>query len=169
MATKQSLTCAGSRPAASPMGMETIKARESVAVAVADIAINNVVQLLVLPANCVPTDYLLDCTDLDTAGPTITLDFGLLTTSVNASGQRVNGATVSTAAEDGGAMWIAASTLAQAGGIALDTASAALHRVLAAVTPVNYDRVVAVMVKAAATTPAAGTIALEMGYRASRS
>jgi hypothetical protein len=168
MATKQSLTCSGSKPAPIPTGMEEINVRESVATTAADIAINNVVQLLVLPANCVPTEYLLDITDLDTGTPAILLDFGLLTTSVNASGQRVNGTTISIAAADGGDEWIDNSTLAQAGGIALDTASAALHRVLMAVTPVDYDRVVAVVVAVAATGALAGTIACELGYRAAR-
>lgn len=169
MATKQSLTASGTIPAATPMGAESIFARESVAVLTTNIALADVVQLLVLPANCTPTKYLLDTTDLDTgATPLITLNFGLLTTSVNASGQRVNGTTISTAAADGGDEWIDGSTLAQAGGSAIDTASAALHRVLMAVTPVNYDRVLAVVVKAAAATAAAGTIAAEMSYRAAR-
>lgn len=168
MSTKQSLTCAGTNPAPVPMGMEEIKVRESVAVTAAEIAITNVVQLLVLPANCVPTSYLLDCSDLDTGTVALLLDFGLLGTTVAANGQRTHDATISVEAEDGGDEWIDASTLAQAGGIALDTASAALHRVLMAVTPVNYDRMVAVVVATAAATAAAGTIACELGYRAAR-
>lgn len=171
MATKQSKICAGIAPAAVPSGMGPIIARESVAVATTNIALADVVQLLVLPANCVPTSYLLDCTDLDTgATPLITLKFGLLGTTLNSTtGNRVDNATISVAAEDGGDEWIDGSTLGQAGGIALDTASAALHRVLMAVTPVNYDRKLAVVVSAAAATAAAGTIACEMGYRAARS
>ena len=163
MSTKQSATCSGQKPAPIPMGMEVVSQFEEVAVATTDIDLNDIIHMCILPANCVPVGYVLQSTDLDSAGPTITLDFGIITTSAG-----VDGTAISTAANDGGDEWIDGSTLAQAGGIALHTASAALYSVLKDVRPVNYDRKVALVVSAAATTPASGTVGVELFYRAAR-
>lgn len=167
MSIKQSAICSGATPAATPMGQEEITQYVDVAIATTDLDLADVIQLAVLPANCVPEGYVLDLTDMDSGVGALTLDFGLLGTTVNASGQRVNDLTVSAAAADGGAKWLAASTLGQAGGIALHTASATTFRTLKDVTPVNYDRVVALVVSAAGTA-VAGTASLQLKYRAAR-
>lgn len=168
MSTKQSATCSGQKPAPIPMGMEVVSQYEEVSLATTDIDLADVIQMAVLPANCVPEGYILDLSDMDTgASPTLAFKFGLLGTTVT-NGQRTDDATVSIAAADGGDEWIDGSTLGQAGGIALHTASAALFRVLKDVTPVNYDRKVALVVSAAAATAAAGTAALQLLYRAAR-
>jgi hypothetical protein len=143
--------------------METITQYEEVAVATTDIEVNDIIHLCILPANCVPTGYVLDSSDLDNGGTAAVLDFGIITSAAN-----TDGTAISTAANDGGDEWIDGSTLAQAGGIALDSASAALWRVLRDVQPVNYDRKVAVVVAVAPTTPQAGTIACQLSYRAAR-
>lgn len=158
MGTKQSSICSGKNPAQVPAGAETITQYAEVAVATTDIDASDMIELGVLPANCVPCGYVLDSTDLDTNGtPTITFDFGIIDTA---------GTAISTAAADGGDEWIDGSTLPQAGGIAEDTASAALWRVLRDVTPVDYDRKVGIKVATGAATAAAGTVAMELKYRA---
>lgn len=164
MSTKQSAICSGQTPAAIPMGQEEICQYVDVAIATTDLDLADVIQLAILPANCVPEGYVLDLTDMDSA-TTLAFNFGLLGTTVAANGQRTHNATVSTAAADGGAAWLAATTLGQAGGIALHTASATTFRTLKDVTPVNYDRVVALVVSTAGTA-VAGTASLQLKYRA---
>lgn len=155
MSTKQSVICSGAQPAANPMGQETINQPVSVAVATTDIDLNDIVEMWVLPAGCVPVGYELDSTDLDTGTGTIALDFGVID-EVGA---------VSADAVDGGAKWLTASNLAAAGGIALHTASAAVSRILAAVQPVDYDRKIGVKVATAANVAAAGTLSGRLSYR----
>ena len=157
MATIKSKNVLGQEPAPIPVAQELVTAKASVAVTALQIDAGLVVQLLTLPANCVPTGYVLSATDLDTGTPAITLDFGILNDA---------GTAISTDAADGGAKWLAGSTLAQAGGIALHTASKTTYDVLGAVQPVDEDRVVAVVVAVDAATAAAGTIGLELTYEA---
>lgn len=164
MSVKQSTICSGVTPAAVPMGSEEVCAYTDVAIATTDLDLADVIQLAILPANCVPEGYVLDMTDMDST-TTLAVNFGLLGTTVASNGQRTDNATVSTAAADGGAAWAAASTLGQAGGILLHTASAAAFRVLKDVTPVNYDRKVALVVSTAGTA-VAGTASLQLKYRA---
>lgn len=156
MSTKQSVICSGSKPAANPMGQETITQPVSVAVAPGDIELNDLVEMWILPAGCIPVGYELDVTDLDTGTPAIAFDFGVIDEL----------GAVSIDAVDGGDEWIDNSTLAQAGGIVLHTASAAASRVLAAVQPVDYDRKIGVKIMTAAGTAAAGTFSGRLSYRA---
>lgn len=156
MSTKQSSICSGAAPAAQPMGQETITQPVSVAIGTADLTLNDMVEMWVLPAGCVPVGYELDATDMDTGTPAIAFDFGILNDAGDA---------ISIAAADGGDEWIDNSTLAQAGGIVLHTASAAASRVLAAVQPVDYDRKVGVKIMTAPATAAAGTFSGRLAYR----
>ena len=93
MATKKSKHASGRIQTPEPMGQEVIVVHENVALAVADIAINGVIQYFKLPAGCVPVGYKLSPYDADSAGPTITADFGLLDSA---------GTAISAAAADGG-------------------------------------------------------------------
>ena len=156
MSTKQSSICSGAAPAAQPMGQETIIQPVSVAIGTADLTLNDMVEMWVLPAGCVPVGYELDATDMDTGTPAIAFDFGILNDAGDA---------ISTAAADGGDEWIDNSTLAQAGGIVLHTASAAASRVLATVQAVDYDRKVGVKIMTAPATAAAGTFSGRLAYR----
>lgn len=147
-------------PAPVPVAQEDITVREKITLTAAQVAINNVLELAVLPANCVPVDYVLIADDLDSGGsPTSTIDLGILTTALDA---------VSTAAADGGDEWVDGSNLTQAGGILLATASKAANEVLGAVQPAGVDRVVGVKLMTASATPAAGSITLQMTYRSTR-
>lgn len=90
---------------------------------------NDTQELAVLPAGCVPVDYLISVPDLDT-GSTVTFSLGFLNSTKT---------DLSTAAAEGGAVLASAKTTAQAGGILVPEAAALL-----AVTPVDYDRYLAV-------------------------
>jgi hypothetical protein len=121
----------------------------------AALVINDVLDLGFLPAGHVPVDCMLDSDDLDTNGtPTITLSVGVLNAGKTA---------ISTAAADGGAAWILASTVAQAGGLVRPTI-AAITRCASSETP----RSVGVLVAAApATGTAVGKVGLTFSYRPS--
>ena len=90
---------------------------------------NDTQELAVLPAGCVPVNYLIAVPDLDT-GTTVTFSLGFLNATK---------ADLSTAAAEGSAVLAAAKTTAQSGGILVPEAAALL-----AVTPVDYDRFLAV-------------------------
>jgi len=122
----------------------------------AALALNDVIEMGPLPADHVPVDCVLDADDLDTNGaPTITLSVGILNAGKTA---------ISTAAADGGAAWIAASTVAQAGGLVRPTVSA-----ITRVAPdAANDRPMGVLVAAGPATGAAtGKVGLTVMYRAS--
>lgn len=90
---------------------------------------NDTQELAVLPAGCVPVDYLIAVPDLDT-GSTVTFSLGFLNTGKT---------DLSTAAAEGGAVLASAKTTAQAGGVLTPESE-----VLLKVTPVDYDRYLAV-------------------------
>lgn len=159
MATIKSDNASGANPAPVPVAQEVVSVYEDIALTAGQVVNQNVIQLCILPANCVPVSYVLQSTDLDTGTPTITFDLGVLNDA---------GAAISTAAADGGDEWLDGSTLPQAGGIALSTASATTFGVLKDVTPVNEDRIIAVLIASAVATPAAGTVSFEFNYRAAR-
>lgn len=158
MATIKSKNVQGLEPAPVPVAQELVNVRIDVALTAAQVANGNVVQLAVLPAGCVPVSYVFESTDLDTnVSPTATLDLGVLNDA---------GTAISTAAADGGDEWIDGSTLPQAGGIALNTASKALYDVVKAVQVSEEDRVIAAVFATAVATAAAGTVSLELTYKA---
>lgn len=158
MATIKSKNVLGTEPAPVPVAQELVTVRVDVDLTAAQVVSGNVVQLAVLPAGCVPVSYVFESTDLDTnVSPTATLDLGILADS---------GTAISTAAADGGDEWIDGSTLPQAGGIALNTASKALYDVVKAVQASDEDRVVAAVFASAVATAAAGKVSLELTYKA---
>jgi hypothetical protein len=127
-------------------GAEVLSVRATYALAAA-LAANDIVQMMPLPAGFVPVDFILDSDDLDTGGsPTIALDVGLIDTNGNV-GHEV----------------FAASTVAQAGGVARPTATTAFR-----IAPSDSDRMVAIKVATGPATGAtSGTIGLTMKYRPS--
>lgn len=157
MSTKKSNHVKGIIPTPNPSGKEVISVYESLALATSDIDLADVVQYFVLPAGCVPVGYAIGATDMDVGTPLLTANFGLLNTAETA---------ISTAAADGGAAWIENLALSGAAALTLHTASKAAYDVLKAVTASAVDRVVAFVVSAAATTPAAGTLTVEFSYKA---
>lgn len=157
MATVKTDTASGKKPAPIPVAQELVSVKESIELATGDINAAQVVQMLILPADCVPVGYVLMADDLDSGTAAITLDLGILNDAGDA---------ISTAADDGGDEWLDGSTLAQAGGLALHTASKTAYEVLGAVQPVDHDRIVAVVISVDANVAQAGTISLELSYKA---
>lgn len=156
--TKKTNYVKGVTPMPAPTGSEVISVFDSVALAVTDIELADVVQLFVLPAGCVPVDYVIGATDMDTnAAPTLAANFGLLNAAETA---------ISTAADDGGAAWIAALAMTGTAAITLSTVSKAAFDVLKAVKPSSVNRIVALVISTAAATAATGTVECEFSYRA---
>lgn len=148
----------GKLPMPIPVAQEDVTVYVEQAITTAQIEAGTVLDMLVLPADCVPVGYVLTATDLDTNGSAaITLDLGILNEAGDA---------ISTDTADGGDEWLDGSTLAQAGGVALHTASLSAFSVLKSVQPSDVDRHVAVVISVDAATAAAGTIGLELTYRA---
>lgn len=157
MPTIKSKVATGVTPTPVPSAQEVMSLRVSVALTAGFVIAANVVELVNLPAGCVPVGYVINADDLDTnAAPTVAFDFGILNDA---------GLLVSTGANDGGAKWVTASTLAQAGGLLLETASKAAYGVIGAVKAVDANRKVGIVFTAGALTGAAGNIELELFYK----
>lgn len=120
----------------------------------AALALNDVIYSGDLPADHVPVDFILDSDDVDTNGaPAVILAVGIINATDNG---------LSTAAEDGGAAWLAGSTIGQAGGMARPTTN-----VITRVTPTSSSRRVGVHVSTAPATGATtGKVGLTLTYRA---
>lgn len=141
----------GKLPAPIPVAQEDLTVKGKVTLTAAQNAVNNILALAVLPADCVPVGYTLEASDLDTNGaPAILLNLGILNQAETA---------IETALLTG-------SNIGQAGGIALHHASKATYDALDGVAAVGYDRVVGVVIATGAATPAAGTVQLELRYHA---
>lgn len=108
-------------------------------------ALNDIIEMAQIPAGCRVLDMILDSTDLDTGGPTITLDVGIM------SGDWGDPDPARTC----GAEFFAASTVAQAGTAARPTLATAFRTGVA-----TNHRSIGVKIAAAATAKAAGTIGL---------
>jgi len=143
----------GVNPTPRPAGTEDITVRCRVATP-ATLALNDVIEFLELPEGCVPVDFVLDSTDIDSA-TAIVMSVGILNAGRTA---------ISTAAEDGGAAWITGSTIGQAGTAVATPTVPAMWRV----TPTQTKRCVGALITTAAGTPAAGTITGTLTYRPSR-
>lgn len=155
MALLQTNHAKGVRPMPTADGDEVIACRMEYNNAVA-YALNDVVEMGLLPAGHLPVDMILDADDLDSNGaPAILLSVGILNAGKTA---------IDTAASSGGAAWITNSNVAQAGGIARPTA-AAITRV--AVDNTN-SRSVGVLVATGPATGTAGKIGMTMLYRSSQ-
>lgn len=107
---------------------------------------------LTLPANHVPVDCILTSDDIDTNGaPTVTMSVGVLNAALTA---------IDTTGSSGGAAWIVASNIGQAGGLARPTTVA-----ISRVTPTSADRIIGVAFPAASATFATGKVSLTLTYR----
>jgi hypothetical protein len=154
---KKSNHVLGKVPTPSPMGKETISVFESIALAVTDIELADVIEYFILPAGCLPVSYKIGATDMDTGGTVLTANFGILNTGETA---------ISTATADGAAAWIANHPLHSTAALVTSDASKAAYDLLKAVTVSTVDRIVGFVVSAAATTAASGTLTLEFSYKA---
>lgn len=152
----------GRSPVPFPAGLETISQRFKLPLATADLALNTVGNIGILPAGCIPVELIIDSDDLDSNGtPTIAWSIGVSNGAVTNNQQSAAGTDISTATADGGAAWGTGITVSQAGG-QVQVLSKALSRV----TPVNYDRYIVLKATAAAATAVAGEIGVMLQYRA---
>lgn len=153
-ATNDFLT--GRKPVPNPAGIELIAQRFAVTLATADLALNTVGLVGILPAGCVPVAFELDAAQLDSNGtPTLAYSVGIAN-----AGQT----DISTAAADGGAAWATAQTTGRtAGGSASGLVGS---RPMKTVTQAQTDRYLMVKVTAAAATAVAGELGITLWYRA---
>jgi len=143
------------RPSISPEGAGKVFAVRGEYDLAAALILDDVIEMVKLPADCVPVDAILDTDDLDTnATPLITLDAGIMSgTPGDANIARTVGTEL-----------FAASTVGQAGGVVRPSAVTAFR-----VAPASADRSVGILVKAAPATGAAtGKIGFTLLYRAAR-
>ncbi len=145
----------GRKPTLYPSGSELVTVRFTLAMATGDLALNSIGQVGVLPAGCVPVDVRVDGTDMDTGAGAGVYQVGLLDAAETA---------LSTAAADGGGVWGDTST---AVATAFDKALTRTLNNMASVASAATDRKLGLKVSTAPTTPAAGTIAVSLTYRAS--
>lgn len=133
-----------------PAGVELASMRFTLAMATADLALNSIGQIGILPAGCIPVQLLVDGTDMDSGAAAMVLNVGILDAA---------GTALSTAAADGGAAW--GSTTA------VNTAfqQQILSQPMATVTRSDVDRKIGIKVATAPTVAVAGTLGVTLIYR----
>lgn len=143
---------AGRKPVPTPSGMGIVECVFEIELATGDLALNTIGQLGILPAGCIPVEVQVYHDDLDTSTAALVTQVGIWDGS---------GASLSTAAADGGAHWgvTTASTAALSeklvrNGIALESVTASAS-----------DRKIGMKVTTAPTTAAAGTYGVRVQYR----
>ena len=143
----------GTLPVRVPSGPEICAMRFELAMATGDVDLNDIGQIGVLPAGCVPVDVTVDFTDPDASTAAIVMQVGIWDGS---------GASLSTATADGGAHWgvTQASTAAATQKLTLN------GRAMASVTKTDTDRKLGVKVTTAPTTAQAFTLGVTLLYRA---
>jgi len=147
-----------------PAGAEVCATRFTLAMATADLALNSIGQIGILPAGCVPVALYVDGTDMDSSTAAEIFQVGIgnlaLQDASGATSADAKNTLMSTKTADGGAAW--GSTTA------VNTAfqQQILSQPMMTVTPVNYDRAIIVKVTTAPTTAVAGTLGVNLLYRA---
>lgn len=149
MALLQNNVAKGSVKMPSLVGADLIAFRMAYTL-VADIGINDIIEVGNLPAGAVPVDFIMDNDDMDT-GATGTVSFGVL----NAAKTDID-----VSAASGGGLWMAATSIQAAGAARADVAGL---RFMSRVVPdQNNDRPIGFKVVtetvAAATQVIAGTL-----------
>lgn len=144
----------GSSPVPFPAGIEVIAQRFTLPMATADLALNSIGQIGILPAGCIPIDVRVDGTDMDSGAGAAVFQVGLLD---------VAGTAISSAAADGGGAWGDTST---AVATAFDKPLTRTLNNMSTVTSASTDRKLAVKVTTAPSTAVAGTLGVTLFYRA---
>jgi len=143
----------GRKPVVFPAGSELVAQRFTLDLATADLTVNTIGQIGVLPAGCIPTQLIVDCDDIDSnATPTVAMSIGVL----NAAGTAL-----STSTDDGGGYWATSVVTGKAGGMDFPTTKA-----LQRVNQTSSDRKIGILITTAAATAVAGTIGVTLYYRA---
>lgn len=143
----------GRKPVPTPAGGELLAVRFALDLGTADLALNDVGQIGILPAGCIPVDVHVDGTDIDSSTAAVIFQVGILN-----SGET----DISTAAADGGAHWGATTAVNTAFHQRLTFNGNAMVTVAKAET----DRKLALKVATAPTTAVAGTVGVTLFYRA---
>jgi len=133
-------------------GAEVVSVRMVVSLP-ANHALNDILEFGELPEDHVPVDFVLDAADIDTNGaPAVVLAAGLLNAGKT---------DLSAGADDGGASWLTASAIGQAGGMARPTV-----RAMWLTNPLpTTKRMLGGKITTGAATPAAGDVAMTIKYR----
>lgn len=131
---------------------EVLSCRFTLAMTTADLTINYIDAIGVLPARCVPLFAVVDGTDLDASTAALVLQFGILDAA---------GTAFSTAAGDGGAAWASSANTGTDAAFIQELLSVAMQSVVAS----DVDRLIGMKIVTAPTTPAAGTIGLRLYYQ----
>lgn len=146
MALKQSLHALGTIPMPIPSGPGLVAVRSTYTLT-ADLAANDIIEMGLLPANCVPVDLILDNDDLD-SGTTATVSVGLLTSNKG---------------DLTGALWLTDSTALRSAATGTRADALGLHsmsRVAATGTNRSYGLKIT-----ADTNATSGTVGLTLIYR----
>lgn len=143
----------GRRPVATPAGSEVLAVRFTLSMATADAALNTIGQIGILPAGCVPVDVRVDMTDPDASTAAMVLQVGIWDGS---------GASLSTAAADGGAHWGTTTAVTAASSQSLTRNGVAME----SVQKTDANRLLGVKVTTAPTTAQAFTLGVTLWYEA---
>lgn len=141
----------GRKPVVFLSGSEVVAVRFPISLVAADLDVNDIGRVGILPAGCVPVGLLVDSDDLDSGVAAVVLSVGVLNAAET---------DLSTAEADGGAAWGTGLTVAQSGG-QVQVTSKALSRV----TPTQTDRMIGLKVTTAPATKAPGVVGVTLLYR----
>lgn len=144
----------GRKPMPFPAGIENVAVNFEIAMATGDLALNTIGQIGILPAGCIPVDVRVYGSDMDSSTAAAVFQVGIWDGS---------GASLSTVAADGGAAWGDTST---AVATAFDKPLTRTLNSMATVTSTSSDRKLGVKVTTAPTTAVAGTLGVQLVYRA---
>lgn len=143
----------GRTPVPTPAGGEVLATRFTLALGTADLALNDVGQIGILPAGCVPVDVHVDGTDMDSSTAALIFQVGILDVAET---------DLSVVAADGGAHWGATTA-----------ANAAFHQrltpngiAMVSVVKGAADRKLGLKVATAPTAAVAGTVGVTLFYKA---
>jgi hypothetical protein len=144
----------GRKPVPTPAELDVVAVRFTLDLALADLALNTIGQVGILPAGYVPVDVFVDGTDMDTGAGAGVYQVGIWDGA---------GASLSTATADGTGAWGDTGT---ASATAFSKAIVRTLNNINLVTPTNVDRKIGVKVTTAPSTAAAGTLGVTVLYRA---
>lgn len=144
----------GRRPIPTPGGIENVTVRFEIPAVPADLALNAIGQMGILPAGCVPVEVRVYASDVDSGAGAGVFQVGIWD-GVSA--------TLSAAAADGGGPW---GDTGAAVATAFDKSLTRTLNNLANVQPSSVDRRVGLRVTTAPSTAVAGTLGVELTYRA---
>lgn len=144
----------GRKPMPFPAGIENATVNFEIAMATGDLALNTIGQIGILPAGCIPVDVRVYGSDMDSGAGAAVFQVGIWDGS---------GASLSTVAADGGAAWGDTST---AVATAFDKPLTRSLNSMATVTSTSSDRKLGVKVTTAPSTAVAGTLGVQLVYRA---